>query len=479
MKKFLEKYSIYLLILAFTLLYSAWSVNRHNHFGTDAVDLGIFDQPLWHLSRFEPPLSSIKYNQFPGANLFGDHFHPILILASALFWLWDDVRILLILQAVVVCLAALPLYKIAMKILQNQALSLAVIFSYLTFIGLQAALDYDFHETALAVLPLAVALYALVFSRFRLFWLSFVLGLLFKEDMPLYFFFIGALAALRFRKYRIGILTMILAAAYYLLVTQKIIPYFKGDRFAYEELPPELGKTTVDLIKTTVISPWKTFLAMFFPILKLKTILNYLASFSFLPLFDPLSLILTIPNGLARFLTQLPQRWIIRFQYGAVLAPLLSFGTIYGVRNILSLIERRARVQKYVSRVLVLALLAAPLIETGRTGTPLFKMLNPQYYSDSPAYQINRELLARIPKDASIMAQSAFVPHLTHRAEIYRYEDTLLPQTQPQYILMSLEEHSDPPYTLDQLTERVERLKTDPRYGIIYWDGIRLLMEKK
>lgn len=479
MKKFLEKYSIYLLILTFAFLYSAWSVNRHNHFGTDAVDLGIFDQPLWHLSRFEPPLSTIKYNQFPGANLFGDHFHPILIIASSLFWLWDDVRILLILQAVIVCLAALPLYKIAMKILQNQAVSLAVIFSYLTFIGIQAALDYDFHETVLAVLPLSVGLYALVFSRFRLFWASFALGLLFKEDMPLYFFFIGALATLRFRKYRVGILTMIIAAAYYLLVTQKIIPYFKGDRFAYEELPPELGKTTADLIKTTVISPWKIFLAMFFPILKLKTILNYLASFSFLPLFDPLSLILTIPNGLARFLTQLPQRWIIRFQYGAVLAPLLTFGTIYGVRNILGLVRNQIRVQKYVSRVLVIALLSAPLIETGRIGTPLFRMLNPQTYSDRSTYQINRELLARIPKNASVMAQSAFVPHLTHRAEIYRYEDTLLPQTQPQFILMSLEEHSDPPYTLEQLTERVEKLITDPRYGIIYWDGVRLLMEKK
>lgn len=479
MKKFLEKYSIYLLILVFIFLYSAWSVNRHNHFGTDAVDLGIFDQPLWHLSRFEPPLSSIKYNQFPGANLFGDHFHPILILASFLFWIWDDVRILLILQAVVVCLAALPLYQIAMKTLKNQALSLAVIFSYLTFIGFQAAVDYDFHETVLAVLPIAVALYALVFSRFRLFWLSFGLGLLFKEDMPLYFFFIGALAGLRFRKYRIGMVTMILAAAYYLLVTQKIIPFFKGDRFAYEELPPELGRTTVDLIKTTVVSPWKTFLAMFFPIIKLKTIFNYVASFSFLPLFDPLSLILTIPNGLARFLTQLPQRWIIRFQYGAILSPLLTFGTIYGMRNLLNWTDRWGRLKTYFPRLLVVILITAPLIETARTGTPLFKMLTLSTYSYSSAYQVNRELLARIPKDASVMAQSAFVPHLTHRAEIYRYEDTLLPQTQPQYILMSLAEHSDPPYTIEQLTERVEKLRADSRYITIYWDGVRLLMKKK
>ena len=44
---------------------------------------------------------------------------------------------------------------------------------------------------------------------------------------------------------------------------------------------------------------------------------------------------------------------------------------------------------------------------------------------------------------------------------------------------MSLVEHSDPPYTIDQLTERVEKLKSDPRYEILYWDDVRLLMKRK
>ncbi len=491
MKTKISKYFIFILISFFTLLYAGWSVNRHNQYKTDAVDLGIFDQPIWHWSRFEPPLSTIKYNQFPGANLLGDHFHPILILTAPLFWLWDDVRILLILQSLIIAIAAYPIYKIAEKILGNRFLSLGVAFAYLTFIGIQAAVDYDFHETALAVLPLSLALYALVFRRDRLFWFSFIIGLFFKEDMPLYFAVVGVLAGIRFRHYRRALLVILISVIYYYLVTQKIIPYFKGDRFAYEQLPPQLGKTTLDLIKITVFSPWVTVLTVIYPVLKLKTLLNYFASFGFLSFFDPLSLILIFPNLVTRFLTELPQRWIIRFQYGAVLAPLIAFGSIYGInflRNTaakllawIKITQRQTAINiRDVLDGLILAILVlAPLIQSYRVGTPLFRMFDPAVYRDSENNRINQDLLGRIPSNASVMAQSAFVPHLTHRPEIYRYEDTLLAQTQPEYILMSLNEHSDPPYTREQLEERVAKLRQDPRYTALFWDGTRLLMRKR
>ena len=32
---------------------------RHCHFGSNAYDLGIADQMVWHLSRFESPASTI------------------------------------------------------------------------------------------------------------------------------------------------------------------------------------------------------------------------------------------------------------------------------------------------------------------------------------------------------------------------------------------------------------------------------------
>jgi uncharacterized membrane protein len=478
------KVLLWLLIVFFAVLYAAWAVNRHNHFGTDAVDLGIFDQPLWRWSRLEPPLSTLKYNQYPGAHILGDHFHPILFPVALLFRLWDDVRLLLVLQAVVVALSSWPLYEAARRVTGRSFFALALSFAYLAFIGIQAAINYDFHETTLSVLPLALSLYFLIFQKYRWFWLSFLLGLFFKEDMPLFYAAVGLFAVLKLKRWRLGVAVLAVSAVYYYLVTQKFIPFFKGDRFAYEELDPELGETTLDLLKTTLVSPWTTLTVLFFPVIKLKTILNYLASFAFLPLLDPLSLLLALPNLMTRFLTQLPQRWIIRFQYGAVLSPLLAIGAAYGTANLYAFFQRLGWFNKVAAeerfwRFLAVLLLVAPLVQTWRVGTPLFLMFNPDSYRDEPRLAVNRQLLAMIPPQASVMAQSAFVPHLTHRKEIYRYEDTLLMQTQPQYILMSLAEHSDPPFTVEQLRERVLKLREDPRYEVVFWDGERLLMRRK
>src|SRR5438067_80645 len=49
--------------------YAVYAVLRHVHFQT-GLDLTIFDQAVWHLSRFEEPASTMK----GVPNLWGDHF---------------------------------------------------------------------------------------------------------------------------------------------------------------------------------------------------------------------------------------------------------------------------------------------------------------------------------------------------------------------------------------------------------------------
>ena len=44
----------------FALAYALYGLFRHWHFGSSAYDLGIFDQAVWHLSRFEAPASTIS-----------------------------------------------------------------------------------------------------------------------------------------------------------------------------------------------------------------------------------------------------------------------------------------------------------------------------------------------------------------------------------------------------------------------------------
>src|SRR5438093_9898911 len=72
------------------------SVFRHDRFASNGVDLGIFDQLVWGYSRGQIVPNTVRGFQ----NLLGDHFHPILVLLGPFYWIWEDVRMLLLLQGV-------------------------------------------------------------------------------------------------------------------------------------------------------------------------------------------------------------------------------------------------------------------------------------------------------------------------------------------------------------------------------------------
>lgn len=471
---------LWIIIVLFSVIYGFWSVNRHNRFQTDAVDLAIFDQPLWHYSRFESPRSTVKYNQYPGEHILGDHFHPTLILLAPLYWIWNDVRMLLIAQAIISVLSVWPIYQIAKMKTGSRPFPLALSFSYLTFIGLQTAIDYDFHETTLSILPFSFAAYFLLKNNYKFYFLSLLLAIFTKEDMPLFAAMLGLLAVLKLRKFRIGALTVFFGVTIYFVVTQFIIPYFKHDRFAYEELDPRLGKTTPDLIRSAVTNPLLVLNVLFLPLLKTKTMLNLLASFAFLPLLSPVTLLLTLPNLASRFLTGLSQRWLLRFQYSVVLTPMLALGVIFGLENL----KKVKFFNRNFGKVLLVSsfmLIASPVIQTYRTNGPFLRILNPSSYKWEPRFKINNDLISLIPRDpnVSVMAQSSFVPHLSHRYKIFRFEDNLIDKSKPEYVLMSADESSDPPYVRKDLERKIEILRKNPFYDILYWDGVRLLMKVK
>lgn len=481
-KSFTKKWGIWIMIAVFGLIYSFWSVTRHNRFQTDAVDLAIFDQPLWHYSRLEAPLSTIKFNTYPGEHILGDHFHPIIIPLAGLYWLWDDVRILLIAQVILAVLSVFPIYLLARRRI-GLIFALSLSFAYLAFVGFQTAIDYDFHEVTMGVGLISLAVYFLTESRMRAFLLTMVLGFLLKEDIPLIFAGLGLFAILSQRKYRWGFFILLVSLLYYFLVIKYIIPYFKHDRFAYEELDPRLGKTTIDLAKKIITSPRLVLEVFFLPAVKLKTMLNLIGSFVFLPFLSPLTLLAVLPNFLSRFLTGLGQRWLIRYQYNIILTPIFAWGAILGMENLIRLSGKLAwkGVKIKLISMVSLFLVLVPIVQTARTNAPFMRILNSTSYSKDPRFKINQKLLAMIPKNpsVSVVAQSTFVPHLSHRYAIFRFEDWVVAKIKPDYVLMSADEGSDPPWGREVKLEKIANLTRRTDYEILYYDGVRLLMKRK
>src|SRR6266699_4422979 len=94
------------LALLAALAYAAISIYRHDHFASNAFDLGVQDQTVWGYSRLQLIPNTIEMI----GNLLGDHFHPILMAIAPLYWIWDDVRVLLIVQAVLLAIAGIPIF---------------------------------------------------------------------------------------------------------------------------------------------------------------------------------------------------------------------------------------------------------------------------------------------------------------------------------------------------------------------------------
>ena len=75
------------LAVAFAIVYGTISVVRHSQFGSN-YDLAIFDQAIWHASRFERPGSTIS----GFSSILGDHFYPIVLTLAPLYWIAPHVE---------------------------------------------------------------------------------------------------------------------------------------------------------------------------------------------------------------------------------------------------------------------------------------------------------------------------------------------------------------------------------------------------
>nr|MBA3531964.1 DUF2079 domain-containing protein [Ardenticatenales bacterium] len=94
-----------LLLLGGTAFLLLLALLNHRALGT-GYDLGIYDQTIWNLSQGRIWQTTLVYE----TGGYYDHFEPILALLVPLYWLWPDVRVLLIVQAISLGLGSLPIY---------------------------------------------------------------------------------------------------------------------------------------------------------------------------------------------------------------------------------------------------------------------------------------------------------------------------------------------------------------------------------
>ena len=390
------------------LLYSAVAVLRHVHFRTQAFDLGIFDQAIWHYSRFEAPASTIRGE----ANLLGDHFHPILALAAPAYWLGADVRGLLVLQAVLLAASSLPLYRTAQQLFGTPP---AVLWAcaYLLSWGLLGAVAFDFHEIAFAVPLIALACAFVLAGRFGAALAPILALLLVKEELSLLVAAYGVVYLLYGRR-RTGAALVAGGLAALLVLTKVVMPALAGGRaFAYWNTT--LGDTAGEVVRTLVLRPWQLVTEALQPAGKLRTVFFLLAPFGFLSLLSPL-VVLLAPLLAVRLYSANPYVWTHepRFHYDATAIPVLAFAALDGTRRLRDRFGLTSRAVLGMSAGLVVLAVAGSY-----PTVPFRDLMRPSHWSLSEEERQGRELVERVPADAAVLAHDAIAPHLARRQRIW------------------------------------------------------------
>jgi len=382
-------------VVVFTRL--AWDM--HAGMRTHRSDLGQIDQAVWNSSRGR--LLAQTDNGFEATRLT-DHVEPILVLISPIYWVWDDVRALLLLQVMAAAVGVLPLYLLTLRRceallsaqerrqvwrlepLQQLARPLAFVLglAYLLAPQLQSALLTEFHAAPLAVPLILWAFWAVDARRWGQFVIAAVLVAAIKEEMALLAAGLGAWAMWRawwdggrgeresgrtrerqnttistlqsllspslshsLTPYFAGAIVFVLGLLWFSIATFVIVPAHAAELYGvtestYFQRYGALGDSSADIVKSILTRPDRVFAIASEPP-RVDYLVGLLVIFAGLPIIGLDVVLLALPLLLANLLSAYPAQYYGEFHYSAPLVAYFGAAAAYGVARLWRWLARR------------------------------------------------------------------------------------------------------------------------------------------
>lgn len=388
-------------IAIITILYILLALLRHYHFMTYGYDLGIYDQQVWLYSQFQNPFITIEYK-----SALLNHFSPSLALFAPLYWIWNNPQVLLIVQALMVGLSAIPLDILAKRKQFPIYLRTMLIISYLLFYGYQFAINYDVHSVVFGTALIPWLLLCLEDRKYKkaAALLLIILGM--KESFPITITLVGIVYFLKGRR-RLGAALVAISLSFLFLalkVIQPIIEHFTHESYRFSSsYPHSIQDAFMQLINSPKkLEVWR---------------LSFLW-YAFIPLAAPITVIAAIGDIAFYFIlgNNHPETLSIYMHYRSSLAPLLAWATIDGCTNIHSKFTQN---KKYIYPVITLMLFSSFCFIQYSYHLPLNSLSKPYLYQFNNDINDKNELLKKVPPNIPIAAQNNLIPRLSARKEIH------------------------------------------------------------
>ena len=430
------------------------SLTLHRHFSFySSYDQGIFNQVFWngtHGNFFQSTLSSqlstnvVHSGEVPNVSYhrLGQHFTPALLLWLPIYYLFPYPATLTVLQATFVTAAGLVLYALA-RIYLESAVAILITLSFYGANAIFGPTLANFHDVSQIPLFIFSLLWAM---EKRLWWLFVILAicvLAVREDSGITLFGIGVYMILSRRFPRIGLAVCSVSFLYITALTNLIMPIFSEDiskRFMLERFGQYADgdeASTLEIIVNMLTSPGLLLVELVTPVWDtLKYLLGQWLPLAFIPVVAPASWAIAIFPLLKLLLGKGQTVLSISIRYAMSVTPGLFYGAILwwagqGFANFNKSLSQckprklRPKFRSFWIFCICLSILFTITSNPSRTLSFLIPdSINPLVYVPAPKQWQHvtyiREVLAKIPDDASVSATTYIIPHLSGRREIIR-----------------------------------------------------------
>lgn len=399
--------------LFFISYVGAIAVLRYVTYRNPNYDFGIWSQMFYYMKNTFKPLTTCERAEYGLISHFAVHFSPIYYLYLPFYYIFPYPVTLNVLQVLTLAAGVIPLMLLCKHKGLSKAATAAFAVIFFMFPALSGGTFYDLHENCFLVPMLLWLFYFVEKDNLKGIIIFTVLTLLIKEDAAIYPAFIGIYMAVGLKNYAKGAIVGCISVAYFLIVSMFMSKYGLGimdNRFSNYMVNSATG-SLVDVIRNFIANPAYVLEQSFAP-KKIEFMFLMFAPLGFLSFASKKAsrVILFIPVILINLASNYQYQYSIFFQY--------VFGSIailfyLAVVNYSELSEKVRRFMGYFA--ICMAIVVAPACA-----------LSKKYYFD--VYSKEKTNIAElnaametIPQDASVIASTFFLPHLSDRDEIYEY----------------------------------------------------------
>jgi uncharacterized membrane protein len=318
-------------ITAYASGFAALSALRYEAYFTGRFDLGNMVQAVWSTAHGHP----LRMTDLHGEQIsrLAAHVDPILVLFAPLWWLWPSPHLLLVVQACVVALGAIPVFLLARKHLGSSRAALGFGLAYLLYPATGWLTLNEFHPVALATPLLLFAFWYLDEDRLLPFALFAIAAAASKEEIALVVAGFGIWYALAHRRWVAGTAIACAGAAWAAIAIAVVIPHFNaGAESDFYGRYSEVGGSAGGILKTALTHPLRIAEAAF-SARDLHYLLELVAPLAALCLLAPLVLVAALPELAINLLSSTTTQTSIHFHYTAGLIPPFVIAATFGAKR--------------------------------------------------------------------------------------------------------------------------------------------------